>query len=187
MKITQVPAHEVEEKTGADRKVSVDSSTTSDEEHAFKSVPAYFPLIPSESSHACVDICLNLLGRGSSAPPPGVVHACLLLLMRLLRTPKMSSHCLKAGAAENILSLPRECRFTGHSGLVTLILRRLLEDETTLQSAMETEIRGTVTKLHGKQASSSSNDKDRPSVPRRAFVQAITPLLCRDPVSFLRC
>ena len=186
MKNTQVPAQEGEEKAGAEKKESLDSSTTSNEENAFKSVPAYFPLIPTESSDTCVDICLNLLGRGSSAPPPGVVHACLLLLMRLLRTPKMSSHCLKAGAAENILSLPRECRFTGHSGLVTLILRRLLEDETTLQSAMETEIRGTVTKLHGKQASSSSNDKDRPSVPRRAFVQAITPLLCRDPVSFLK-
>jgi E3 ubiquitin-protein ligase HUWE1 len=186
MKNTQVPAQEGEEKTGADRGESLDSATASGEEHAFKSVPAYFPLIPTGSSDACVDICLNLLGRGSSAPPPGVVHACLLLLMRLLRTPKMSSHCLKSGAAESILSLPRECRFTGHSGLVTLILRRLLEDETTLQSAMEIEIRATVTKLHGKQASSSSNDKDRPSVPRRAFVQAITPLLCRDPVSFLK-
>jgi hypothetical protein len=152
----------------------------------FKSVPAYFPLLPSDLSDACVDICLRLLGGDSSVPPPGVVHGTLLLLMRLLRTPKMSTHCLLSGAAEKILSLPRKCRFTGHSGLVTLILRRLLEDEATLQTAMETEIRGTIIKLHGKKENSSSGDKEKPSVLRRAFVQAITPLLCREPASFLK-
>ena len=171
----------------AEKEEPPETSKTPDEDFVFKSVPAYFPLLPSDSVEACVEICLTLLGeRSSSPPPPGVTHGTLLLLMRLLRTPKMSTHCLKSGAAEKILSLPRECRFTGHSGLVTLILRRLLEDEHTLQTAMETEIRGMITKLHGKKENASSSDKDKPNVPRRAFVQAITPLLCRDPASLLK-
>ena len=161
------------------------AASASEDDLPFKSVPAYFPLIPHESTEACAEICLTLLGQRSPAPPPGVVHATLLLLTRILRSPKMSAFCLKSGAAEKLLSLPRECRFTGHSGVVTLVLRRLLEDEQTLQAAMETEIRSTVTKLHGKQKS-QSGDREKPRVSRRAFVQAITPLLCRDPVSFLK-
>ena len=162
-----------------------ESYSASVQDVVFKSVPAYFPLLPLDSQQTCVEICLTLLGGGLT-PPPGVVHGTLLLLMRLLRAPKMSTYCLKSRAAETILSLPHECRFTGHSGLVTLIFRRLLEDESTLQGAMETEIRGTITKLHAKKDNTPQGDRDRPSISRRAFVQAITPLLCRDPASFLK-
>lgn len=164
-----------------------DQGKASEVASLFQSVPAYFPLLPAESFETCANICLRLIsGQRGKYAPPGVIHSALLLLMRLLRMPKISNHCLKNGAAEKVLSLPKECRFTGHSGLVTLILRRLLEDEATLQTAMETEIRGTILKLHKGKDGNNSRDTDTPSVPRHAFVQAITPLLCRDPASFLK-
>lgn len=159
-------------------------------ENLFSAIPPYFPLLPADVVNPCMEICLDLLrkGRGSDdskvTPSPGVAHATMLLLLRLLRTPKMAAKCLSMGAAETILSLSKKCRFTGNSGLVTLILRRLLEDEPTLQAAMETEIRGTITKLFGKKQRES--DTEPLSVPHRAFAQAVTPLLCRDPLSFLK-
>ena len=165
-------------------------SANSKAEKMFSSIPPYFPLLPADVVNPCMEICLDLLrkGRGSDdskvTPLPGVVHATMLLLLRLLRTPRMSAKCLSMGAAETILSLSKKCRFTGNSGLVTLILRRLLEDEPTLQAAMETEIRGTITKLFGKKRQES--DTEPLSVPHRAFAQAVTPLLCRDPLSFLK-
>ncbi|CAB9503919.1 Probable E3 ubiquitin-protein ligase hulA [Seminavis robusta] len=155
----------------------------------FSKIPAYFPLIPTGQVRPCLDICLDVLRKGREAgeadpaPPPGVVHAVMLLFLRLLRSPKLSTQCVQMGAAETILSLPYKCSFTGNSGLATLILRRLLEDEQTLQAAMETEIRATITKLHGKRKES---DGDNLSAPHSAFTQAVTPLLCRDPVSFLK-
>jgi E3 ubiquitin-protein ligase HUWE1 len=155
-------------------------------EALFQKVPAYVPLLPAESLATCVDVCLKLIADETAPPPPGIVHACLLLLMRLLRNPKISSYCLKAGAGEKILNLPRSCRFQGHSGLVAVVFRRLLEDEATLQSLMESEIRSTIIKLDGKKEGSASNDKKPICVSRKAFVKASIPLLCRDPTTFVK-
>lgn len=149
----------------------------------FKTIPAYFPLLPLAYTHRCVDICLHVLESAHRAP--GVIHGTLLLLLRLLRSPGISSFCVRSGLAEKIFALPRQSRFTGHCGLVTLIYRRLLEDESTLQASMETEIRGAITKLHGKKSPPGSDEKDM-TVSRKAFVQAITPLLCREPFSLLK-
>lgn len=186
----QTPPDEPKNGGGENESSSEDPAATAETPElgsVFQSVPSYFALLPSDCFEACADICLKLLGSDDGRPaPPGIIHGTLMLLMRLLRSPRLSSYCLKAGAAEKTLSLRRECRFTGHSGLVTLIMRRLLEDESTLQTAMEAEIRGTIMKLHREKETDTSNDKEMPSMPRRAFVQAITPLLCRDPASFLK-
>lgn len=88
------------------------------------------------------------------------------------------------GVAEAILALPGESKFTGNTGLVALIFRRLLEDETTLQAAMEAEMRSAISKLISKNGSPSRSDSS--SVTLHAFIGAVTPLLCRDPVSFLK-
>ena len=152
----------------------------------FGSVPAYFPLIPAQSVDTCTKICLNLLADESKSIPPGVTHAVLLLLMRLLRSPKTSAQCLKAGVGQKLLRLKRRCRFNGHSGLIALIFRRLLEDEITLQSAMETEIRNIMVKLDGKKEKNASGNKDTIRVSRKAFLKAVTPILCRDPACFVK-
>lgn len=197
--VAQIPSDTDEEnKTTADSKESNQLDDISKDELKYKladrsrslfgAVPAYFPMMPSVSVQPCMQLCVDILRKGQGnghamPPPPGIVHATLLLLLRVLRTPKLSTECLQMGAAETILSLPHECNFTGNSGLVTLILRRLLEDELTLQTTMETEIRGTVTKLNGKQ---KETENDLPSAPHGAFTQGVTPLLCRDPSSFLK-
>jgi hypothetical protein len=180
---------------GDDLPSSTSASTSKNEESEssskkiemiFQSVPAYFPLIPSQTVETCADICLAILGDESPSTQPGVTHGALLLLMRLLRNPKMSTYCMKAGAGQKILSLQRSCRFNGHSGLVALIFRRLLEDETTLQSSMETEIRNAIVKLDGKKVDAAPGEKETISVPRKSFLKAITPILCRDPACFLK-
>jgi E3 ubiquitin-protein ligase HUWE1 len=150
----------------------------------FASVPPYYPLLPSDMSRSCLSLCQSLLKEGCRLVlPPGVAQSTLLLLLRLLRTPKVASQCLQMGVAESILSLSEKSRFTGASGITTLIFRRLLEDEATLQTAMETEIRCTVMKLHTKNAAS----KDAKAyAPISSFVEAVTPLLCRDPALFIK-
>lgn len=182
-----------ESKTNPDTTSKVDESKVEEaasesgdctEDLLFKGVPAYFPLLPIAALHKCADICLQVLESGQTSP--GVIHATLLLLLRLLRAPSISSDCAKAGLAEKILSLPHKSRFTGHSGLVTLIFRRLLEDEHTLQVAMETEIRGIISKFPSKSNATHGSEEKNPSVPKKNFVQAITPLLCREPSSFLK-
>lgn len=164
-----------------------------------KPMPAYFPLLPLRYVDVCLKTCRRLIGCGkaegniaSLPPPPGVLQAAMMLLLHLLRTPVASTECIREGVVEAILELRGESRFTGNSGLVTLIFRRLLEDESTLLAAMETEIRTTVSKLaksNGETStstSSSNNKKDGEVVPLRAFIEAATPLLCRDASVFLK-
>lgn len=156
--------------------------------HPLGSIPAYFPLLPLRLVDTCLEICVKLLSKAPASElnghaPPGVAHASLLLLLRLLRDPKNSSKCRRMGVAEAILSLPGSSKFTGNTGLVALVFRRLLEDETTLQAAMETEMRGTISKL---QAKKQEGGVEPTPVALHSFIEAVTPMLCRDPASFLR-
>lgn len=168
----------------------------SDFTSAIQSFPAFLPLITPNTAEFCMNVCIQLLRlttyksskdtevENDSYIPSDVAQATLLLFTRVLRSYKVSSQCLKMGGAELLLNQSSKSRFTGHSGLITVALRRMLEDESTLQTAMETEIRSTVTKLHKKQ--SRSSDSSRPKVNSRSFIQAITPLICRDPIVFMK-
>ena len=154
----------------------------------FNKIPAYYQLLPRRYEEPCLDICFSLLGTGSSESakviaPPGVAHATLLLLLRLLRSPTNASKSRRRGLTEAILGLSSKSKFTGNTGVVALIFRRLLEDETSLQNAMEMEIRAIMSKLVAGNVS-PSDGKER--VKLRAFVEAVTPLLCRDSLAFLR-
>ena len=164
---------------------------------ALPSIPTLLPLMTQGSTDASVTICLQLLRyqqkrhenlEESKKPnfhiPADVVHATLLLLTRLLRSHKVAYQCLRMGGVELLLSLNAKSRFVGHAGLITVALRRMLEDEVTLQTAMESEIRSTVTKLHKKQARGVENET--PKVTSRIFVQSVAPLICRDPLVFLK-
>lgn len=167
-----------------DSSMDIDCSTA-----PFSSIPAFFPLLANDVTQDCMQICQQLLSAHQTGTHefrlfPGVAQSILMLLLRLLRAPKLSSQCLKMGLAEAILSLPQECSFTGNSGLVTLIFRRLLEDEPTLQSAMETEIRGTITKLIAKKG--SSNNGEKATILVTPFMEAVMPLLYRNPATFLK-
>ena len=158
-------------------------------------LPTMLPLIHTEDAEASMRLCLQLLGLRSArkvqdadqlqktCPPPNIVHATLSLLVRVLHSQKVASLCLNMGGADVILSLPGSCHFTGNSGLVTLALRRMLEDDVTLQAMMETEIRSQVTKLFKKQHRGSDQ---QPKASLKPFMQAITPLICRSPLISVR-
>eukprot|EP00934_Nitzschia_sp_Nitz4_P006861 Nitzschia sp. Nitz4//scaffold116_size91068//11601//24470//NITZ4_004949-RA/size91068-processed-gene-0.22-mRNA-1//1//CDS//3329533551//6851//frame0 len=148
----------------------------------FDVVPAYFPLLPPTHAQTCVDICVQVLRLKVNSP--GTINAALFLLMRLLRSPSLSSYCIHAGVSDCILGLPRKVRFTGHTGLITHLLRRLLEDDHSLQLAMETEICGTMTKIHRKHSNARSDGK--PRVGLKEFIQATTPILCREPQTYMK-
>lgn len=85
---------------------------------------------------------------------------------------------LSAGA-DLILALPNRSHFSGNRDIISLALRRMLEDEVTLFSMMETEIRSTVTKIYKKQHPSGT--ASQPKVNLKKFMEACTPLICRDP------
>jgi len=176
----------------------VDSKTDQvDPQKQLSNIPTFMPLITQDIAELLLSICLQFLrsqlkwlGRDDSCKkktnflPPTVTHGILLLLTRILRSQKCALHCLKLGGAELLVSIQAKSRFQGHVRLIIVSLRRMLEDESTLQAAMETEIRSIVAKLQKKQ--SRGSDSQRSKIETRAFVQASTLLICRDPVVFLK-
>ena len=155
-------------------------------------IPTFLPLLHSETAEACMLLCLQLLGLRSKkglidkahlekvCPPPIIVSAVLVLMVRLLRSRQLASSCLQMGGADAIL-----CHFPGNGSVVTLILRRMLEDENTLHTMMETEIRSVVAKIYRKQHPSHTASM-QPKVNLKSLMQALAPLICRDPVVFLK-
>ena len=186
------------EQTGEEKEVAKASDTDGSVRESFPPIPVYTPLIPSEEAETCVSICLRLLrhrpkGQISDqdkaqmlSPPPGIVHASLLLLARILRSHRIASNCLRMGGAELLLSLPPQSRFVGNTCLVGVILRHMLEDESTLRTSMETEIRTTIARLHRQQNRDNSSRNQPPKVKAGSFIQAVIPLICRDPIVFLK-
>ena len=167
-----------------------DMNIENDEVESF-TIPAYSSLIPSTLVETIVGLCLDFLGgeengmQGERTTPPGIVHSVLLLLTRLVRYPNIASHCLKLGVVDRVLSLSRSSRFVGNVGVCTILFRRLIEDELTLQTSMETEIRTTLSKLHRKQSRPASST-EKPTASLSLFIQSVTPLICRDPMAFLK-
>ena len=116
------------------------------------SIPTFLPLLHSETQEACMILCLQLLGLKSKkgvidkahlervCPPSEIVNAILLLLLRLLRSRHLSSLCLQMSGADLILRLPSRSFFPGNRDIISLLLRRMLEDEVTLVQMMETEV-----------------------------------------------
>jgi hypothetical protein len=70
---------------------------------------------------------------------------------------------LQRGGADVLLRLPASSFFPGNKHIVSVALRRMLEDEATLHAMMETEIRSVVTKIYRKQHPSHSA-LDQPKV-----------------------
>ena len=111
--------------------------------------------------------------------------AVLALMLRLLRSRELSLLCLQMGGADLLLALPGRSYFPQNKGIVALALRRMLEDEVTLHSMMETEIKNIVAKLYRKQHPGSQTPTVQ-KVNMKQFMQACTPLICRDPLVYLK-
>ena len=156
-------------------------------------IPTYSSILPPEESEASVQICYKILSKIKNdeykediSLNPAIVHSVLLLLVRVLRNHKLALIFLRMGGSELILSLPKSCNFVRKTGLVTAIFRHLLEDEHTLRQSMEAEIRSTVARLYKKQQRRGSSSNDDVKINSAPFVQAVAPLICRDPIVFLK-
>lgn len=171
---------------------------SSSAEPSFPTIPSYTPLLLPEAAESCMHFCLQVLRRStnaaksgsstaqSSSPPSDVVQAVLLLLSRVLRSHKVASLCLKSGGAELICSLPRGCRFDGNTAARTMILRRMLEDPSTLQTLMQTDIRATLAKLSRQPRGLARAGAGARPVPLRAFLDQMASLISREPLTFLK-
>lgn len=177
--------------------VTVAASTaaeTSTEANPFANIPAYSPLLNHDMAESFLTISLQLLRLQQSKTenkekntffiPPMIMHAILLTLTKILRSQKLSSVCLRMGGAELLLSIQCKSRFGGHLSLISLALRRMIEDESTLQTIMESKIRSTIVKLQKKK--NRGSQPETKDISPRIFVENVVSLICRDPIIFLR-
>ncbi|CAL1353898.1 unnamed protein product [Linum trigynum] len=107
--------------------------------------------------------------------PAVIMQAVLQLCARLTKTHTLSLQFLENGGLAAIFSLPRSCFFPGYDTVASAIVRHLLEDPQTLQTAMELEIR---------QALSGSRHAGR--ISPRTFLTSMAPVISRDPVVFMK-
>ncbi|KAL7543885.1 hypothetical protein ACHAXR_013277 [Thalassiosira sp. AJA248-18] len=201
-KVTPKKRKEMDSKKQSDKKTSDtpvgDTGKQKAQPPPLPSIPTFLPLLHSESAEACMMLCLQLLGLKKSkkgvidkvhldkvCPPPVIVNAILVLLVRVLRSRQLAASCLAMGAPELLLSLPSRSYFPSNYGIINVLLRRMLEDEITLHTMMDTELRSIAAKIYKKQHPSHSASV-QPKVNLKAFMQACSPLIMRDELVFLK-
>nr|DAD23683.1 TPA_asm: hypothetical protein HUJ06_025146 [Nelumbo nucifera] len=109
--------------------------------------------------------------------PAVVMQAVLQLCARLTKAHPIAMQFLESGGLTALFSLPRSCFFPGYDSVASAIIRHLLEDPQTLQTAMELEIRQTLSGILSRHAGRLSP---------RTFLTSMAPVITRDPVIFMR-
>ncbi|KAL5974363.1 E3 ubiquitin-protein ligase upl1 [Asimina triloba] len=109
--------------------------------------------------------------------PAMVMQAVLQLCARLTKTHAIAMQFLENGGLPALFGLPRNCFFMGFDSVASAIIRHLLEDPQTLQTAMELEIRQTL-------SGNLSHHAGRLSP--RTFLTSMAPVISRDPVIFMK-
>ncbi|XP_043690385.1 E3 ubiquitin-protein ligase UPL1-like isoform X2 [Telopea speciosissima] len=109
--------------------------------------------------------------------PALVMQAVLQLCARLTKTHAIAMQFLESGGLAAVFSLPRSCFFPGYDSVASVIVRHLLEDPQTLQTAMEFEIRQTLTGILSRHGGRLSP---------RAFLTSMASVISRDPVIFMK-
>jgi len=144
------------------------------------------PLLKPQQLQRSLTLVLRLLAAGGTELPlsPSITQAVFQLLSRLVRSFSLVPTFIKEGGVLNLLSLPKASIFPGHTGLLLVILRHLLEDPMTLQVIMEQEIRSALQRLLRK-AGGSGTYAPGGQVQLRVFLNAVAPLACRDPKVFM--
>ncbi|KAJ0801926.1 putative HECT domain, ubiquitin interacting, UBA-like superfamily, armadillo-like helical [Helianthus annuus] len=107
--------------------------------------------------------------------PATVMQAVLLLCARLTKTHTLALQFLENGGMTDLFGIPKTCFFPGYDTVASAIIRHLIEDPQTLQTAMELEVR---------QALSGSRHGGR--VPPRVFLTSMAPLISRDCEIFMK-
>ncbi|KEH31409.1 E3 ubiquitin-protein ligase UPL1-like protein [Medicago truncatula] len=125
-----------------------------------------------DESHKLLDITCDLIKQHV---PAVVMQAVLQLCARLTKTHALALKFLENGGLAALFSLPRKSFFPGYDTVVSAIVRHLLEDPQTLQSAMELEIRQTL-----------SGNRHSGRVSPRSFLTSLAPVISRDPIVFMK-
>ncbi|XVF33865.1 hypothetical protein REPUB_Repub18cG0008600 [Reevesia pubescens] len=107
--------------------------------------------------------------------PAMAMQAVLQLCARLTKTHALALQFLENGGLAALFSLPRACFFPGYDTVASSIIRHLLEDPQTLQTAMELEIRQTL-----------SGSRHAGRISPRTFLTSMAPVICREPVVFMK-
>ncbi|CAL0306067.1 unnamed protein product [Lupinus luteus] len=136
-------------------------------------------ILGSSTGFASIDESLKLLNIVCDLikqhVPAVVMQAVLQLCARLTKTHALALQFLENGGLTALFSLPKNCFFPGYDTVVSAIVRHLLEDPQTLQTAMELEIRQTL-----------SGNRHSGRVSPRSFLTSLAPVISRDPVVFMK-
>ncbi|XP_021641769.2 E3 ubiquitin-protein ligase UPL1 isoform X2 [Hevea brasiliensis] len=122
-----------------------------------------------EESHKVLLLACDLMKQHV---PAVITQAVLQLCARLTKTHALALKFLEGGGLVALFNLPRSCFFPG---VAAAIIRHLIEDPQTLQTAMELEIRQT---LSGNRHVGRTNP--------RTFLTKMAPVISRDPVVFMK-
>ncbi|KAG8636924.1 hypothetical protein MANES_15G059000v8 [Manihot esculenta] len=122
-----------------------------------------------EESHKVLLLACDLMKQHV---PAVIMQAVLQVCARLTKTHALALQFLESGGLAALLNLPWSCFFPG---VASAIIRHLIEDPQTLQTAMELEIRQT---LSGNRHVGRTNP--------RAFLTTMAPVISRDPVVFMK-
>ncbi|XP_048235103.1 E3 ubiquitin-protein ligase UPL1 isoform X2 [Ricinus communis] len=125
-----------------------------------------------EESHKVLLLACDLMKQHV---PAVIMQAVLQLCARLTKTHSLALQFLENGGLSALFSLPRSCFFPGYDTVASAIVRHLIEDPQTLQTAMELEIRQT---LSGNRHAGRTNP--------RTFLTTMAPVISRDPVVFMK-
>ncbi|KAK6947097.1 HUWE1/Rev1, ubiquitin binding region [Dillenia turbinata] len=125
-----------------------------------------------EESQSALFVACDLIKQHA---PSMIMQAVLQLSARLTKTHALALQFLENGCLTALFSLPRNCFFPGYHMLASAIVRHLLEDPLTLQTAMELEIRQTF-----------SGGRHIGRVTTRTFLTSMAPVIARDPSVFMR-
>ncbi|KAL3503633.1 hypothetical protein ACH5RR_038082, partial [Cinchona calisaya] len=107
--------------------------------------------------------------------PALVMQAVLQLCAHLTKQPALALQFLENGGLVALFGFPRSCFFPGYDTLASAIVRHLIEDPQTLQTAMELEIRQTLTGTH-----------HACHISVRTFLTSMAAVISRDPGIFMK-
>lgn len=125
-----------------------------------------------EEGHRVLVVACDLIKQHV---PSMVMQAVLQLCARLTKTHALALQYIENGGMSALFSLPRSCFFPGYDTVASAIVRHLLEDPQTLQTAMELEIRQTL-----------NGSRHGGRIAPRTFLTSMAPVVSRDPVIFMK-
>ncbi|KAI3425184.1 hypothetical protein D9Q98_008953 [Chlorella vulgaris] len=121
-----------------------------------------------------------------SPDPRSTLHAVVQLLARLTKDHALAEKVLAARGHVQLLTLPPAAFRPELEPFMAAVFRHILEDPSTLQAAMEAEIRSTLNEK-GRSGSYaySRNPAGGLSLPMRTFLTALAPVAARQPCVFV--